>query len=306
MITKKRSKNPSHIEDELLFRADHTCCICKTKRKDVQIHHIDGNPANNKIDNLTVLCLDCHSIVTGPRGLGKAYKPGEIRRYKRVWERHVQESRKIHRPNVYYKRELVSQIDMAICEILALPPNTHRIQELFRLLYELHIWRGSPEIDSKIIEGMSHLAIMGGVDQKHLGKYIPEFLWQMCWHYVGPHHVPIDKQDISHILNCVEILETLGSFNCEFIGGRKTIGEVTEFAEKFFEIGLWYSKIQISNRIIELYEKVLASCYSNDTLKFSYGYNELLKSLRNILSLLDEQKPSWTKLREKASKLLKN
>jgi len=44
-----------------------------TPRKDVQIHHIDGTPGNSHLANLAVVCLDCHSLVSGTRGLGRQY-----------------------------------------------------------------------------------------------------------------------------------------------------------------------------------------------------------------------------------------
>lgn len=81
----KRPKIPREIEDTILFASRHTCNKCHITRKNVQIHHIDGNNTNNKPTNLIVLCLDCHSEVTG-RSLGKSYTRGELLRYKVEWE----------------------------------------------------------------------------------------------------------------------------------------------------------------------------------------------------------------------------
>ena len=43
------------------------CELCKTSiwlGKDIplELHHIDGNRFNNKIDNLQILCPNCHSL----------------------------------------------------------------------------------------------------------------------------------------------------------------------------------------------------------------------------------------------------
>jgi hypothetical protein len=35
-----------------------------------------------------VLCLDCHSLVTGDEGLGRRYAPGELILRKKDWEEH--------------------------------------------------------------------------------------------------------------------------------------------------------------------------------------------------------------------------
>ena len=139
MTKKKRPKLPVAIEEETLFNADHTCCICREKNKDVVIHHIDGNRTNNDLDNLAVVCLDCHSRVTGVRGLGKSFKQGEVRRYKRSWDKQIRVSREVKKPKIYYKKELVSQIDFTICKILACEKDNKRQQELLNTLYELHL-----------------------------------------------------------------------------------------------------------------------------------------------------------------------
>lgn len=78
-----RKSIPKGIESEILFLNRHTCCVCHVKEKDVQIHHIDEDNSNNDVLNLAVLCLDCHSKVTGRRGLGKSYSVLELTRYKR-------------------------------------------------------------------------------------------------------------------------------------------------------------------------------------------------------------------------------
>jgi hypothetical protein len=290
----------------MLFLSDHTCCICKVRGKDVQIHHIDGDPANNTADNLAILCLDCHSLVSGPRGLGKSYKPGEVRRYKRGWELQVQDRRKIHHPIIRYQRELISQIDLIVCEILALDPRSSRISVLFKLLYELNLWRGTREISTKLLDGMGHLAIMSGLSEDRISKHIPQFLWQMCWHFVGPTKVPMDRQDGSHVKRCLEIMETLAKFTCEFEKGRETIRQITVNAEKFFEIALWYSNRDLAQRVLVLYEKAMKACRADEKKKFTYGLWCVRISLGNLRALLKEQKPRWRELDEKLSRIAKN
>lgn len=169
----RRPKIPPRLEEEVLFRSAHVCCICRVRGKDVQIHHINGRPTDNDFDNLAVLCLDCHSQVTGTRGLGKSYRAGEVRKYKRSWELQVQQSRRVHQPRIQYTKELVFQIDLLICEIRVLPRTSSRISLLFDLLYELYLWRGSREIARRLLEGMSHLALMAGREGDIVGKHIP-------------------------------------------------------------------------------------------------------------------------------------
>jgi hypothetical protein len=87
---KSRSRIPSKVAAKLLFENQHRCCICGPEPKHdcgpVQIHHIDGNPANNDPRNLAVLDLRHHSEVTGSQGFGRNYSQTEIRLYKKSWE----------------------------------------------------------------------------------------------------------------------------------------------------------------------------------------------------------------------------
>ena len=64
----RRRRIPSPVEDDVLFLSDHTCCICRTKGKDVQIHHIDGNPANDGLGNLE--SKDVEQVLECVRTLG--------------------------------------------------------------------------------------------------------------------------------------------------------------------------------------------------------------------------------------------
>jgi hypothetical protein len=83
-----RSDIPRQLAAALLAANKHTCCICNEPRRHVQIHHIDGDPTKSHDPaNLTVLCLDCHSQVTGDQGLGRSYSPEEVSRYKQRWEK---------------------------------------------------------------------------------------------------------------------------------------------------------------------------------------------------------------------------
>lgn len=294
MAAKRRRRVPAAIADEVLFRSDHTCCICRVRGKDVQVHHIDGDPGNNRVANLAIVCLDCHSRVTGPRGLGKAHTPGEVRRYKRSWELQVLDTRRVRRPRITYKKELVSQIDFIVCEILACGRDNPRAIELLDMLFELHLWRGSRQVDRAIVEGLHHLAVMSGLSSPKLVTLVAEKLWEMCFHFIGPEDVPMTKQDREQVDECIEALCTLAEFNCEFGRGRKATEAIAEHAENFFEVALWYSKKDLANRVLRLYDKAIASCSIEGKLKYPYGRRVLRRSLRKLEPLLTTKRSSWS------------
>lgn len=93
-MAKKRIKVPPNKEVRILVRNKHTCCICRNSDREAIIHHIDGNPSNNKDENLAVLCLDHASkadagLKKGKLGAGKKFTAEEIKRYKELWENKV-------------------------------------------------------------------------------------------------------------------------------------------------------------------------------------------------------------------------
>ena len=263
-MPKRRSRIPHALKAEILFRNKHTCCICQKERKDVQIHHIDGDRTNNRSENLAVVCLDCHSRVTGTRGLGQSYTPAEVRRYKRSWERRVQESRGVRQPRIRYQKELISQVDLIVCEILASEKNVPRARELLDVLFQLNLWRGNRKLTSKIVEGLGHLALMTGLGTPRIAPLVAEKLWELCWHFVGPDDVPMNDQDTGLILECINHLETLAEFNSMIAHGRKAATTISAQLENFFEIGLWYSRKRITNAVLRAYRKSLAECYGNN------------------------------------------
>lgn len=45
------------------YRLKFDCIVRLTEDLEPLIHHVDGNPKNNEIDNLVLLCPNCHSKV---------------------------------------------------------------------------------------------------------------------------------------------------------------------------------------------------------------------------------------------------
>jgi len=81
--TKPRPKIPRDLENSILVRTRHQCCICHTH--DVQIHHADNNRANNHEDNLIPLCGNCHNRTSKSGGNTKGYTPEQLRMYRKNW-----------------------------------------------------------------------------------------------------------------------------------------------------------------------------------------------------------------------------
>jgi len=66
IVSKKTRKAiPAKIKVRLQKEINSKCPFCKNNDVEhFQIHHIDGNPRNNEVENLIMLCPICHSKIT--------------------------------------------------------------------------------------------------------------------------------------------------------------------------------------------------------------------------------------------------
>ena len=76
---------PDEVAAKALFYSDRICCVCRVPKKPLQIHHIDDNNSNNALDNLAVLCLDCHTETQIKGGFGRKLDPTQVRLYRNEW-----------------------------------------------------------------------------------------------------------------------------------------------------------------------------------------------------------------------------
>ena len=80
-FTRGVSQVPKFIRD-YLFEKHNNCCECcgwgekneYSNTVPLEIHHIDGDCTNNKIDNLQLLCPNCHSLTKNFGSLNKESK----------------------------------------------------------------------------------------------------------------------------------------------------------------------------------------------------------------------------------------
>ncbi len=93
-MTKLRTQIPADVAANILFDCDNTCCICGERGKAIQIHHVDEDPSNHSIGNLSVLCLDCHNRTQTRGGFGRKLTREVITKYRDEWIVRVKERRK--------------------------------------------------------------------------------------------------------------------------------------------------------------------------------------------------------------------
>ena len=88
-MTKKRKRPSTKVADEVMCRSALTCCVCKKRDNTIQIHHIDKDPFNNDIENLAVLCLECHNKAHIRGGVGRHLTASLIFTYREEWYKMV-------------------------------------------------------------------------------------------------------------------------------------------------------------------------------------------------------------------------
>lgn len=93
-MTKSRTNVPASIAAAVLFACDRTCCVCAERGKAIQIHHLDENPTNHALANLTVLCLECHNQTQMRGGFGRSLTAEVVSKFHDEWLTRVRERRR--------------------------------------------------------------------------------------------------------------------------------------------------------------------------------------------------------------------
>ena len=89
----RRTSIPPDVANAVPFAFDETCCRCRIKRLDVQIHHINGDPSNHSFENLAVLCLQCHTDTQVTGGFVRRLTPGLVALNRDAWITAVRDRR---------------------------------------------------------------------------------------------------------------------------------------------------------------------------------------------------------------------
>ena len=93
---KKRVTIPIETAAKALFLSDRTCCVCRELGKSVQLHHINENTKKNDINNLAVLCFDCHRETQISGGFARKLNSEQIILYRGDWLQIVSQKRTIN------------------------------------------------------------------------------------------------------------------------------------------------------------------------------------------------------------------
>ena len=146
---KVRTSIPTEIAARVLFFADRTCCVCRSPGKPVQIHHIDENPDNNNVENLSVLCLDCHNETMIKGGFGRKLTDNQIILYRNDWNNKVAENRASYELRANDNKKGTKKLGIEIATSLA---EIYRENEQYEMLAIHYSTIGNDELRDKYIE----------------------------------------------------------------------------------------------------------------------------------------------------------
>jgi hypothetical protein len=251
-VAKRRIKIPKQIEASVLFDNDHTCCICMDRGKDVQINHIDEDPGNNNAGNLAVLCLDCHSKVTGTRGLGKKYSELEVKKYKRHWEYVIRKRRKLatdtHLPARKTEREILRLEIKKNVYTLTATQNLTRAREILDLLDTFTILEGN---ESYVLRQLSDVAPFLRNNAALVAEYVPHYYWGLP----GPGDVKIRRHDTQDLEDGIELLRWIAELGT-FGAGSGQIKASLRALYDLFQTANSYKLDRLTSRIVSNLRKL--------------------------------------------------
>ncbi|MBA7668996.1 hypothetical protein ES703_77119 [subsurface metagenome] len=284
---------PQNIADKIMFSNNHTCCICRIKGKHVQIHHIDGDSSNNTMENLAILCLECHSKVTSNEGFGRSYTAGEVKQYKRTWEFMVRKTL-IGEERETSSKEGISFFDQTASEILAMNDGDPRISEKLEMLANLNIIVGCTD---EILGTFFHLAVISSMSQKQTAAMLARHIYELFPHLVGPDMVPLDADDEHRLEQGVKLLGTIGWFNGEFSKDIEVVRAACDNLYNMCEIAVLYDSEEIGVLIASELQKIKDACltiYEEEKKPFRKGSQYVDRTVKKMRQFLKQQNVKWS------------
>lgn len=145
---KNRTEIPSEVAAQVLFISDRTCCVCRTRGKPVQIHHIDDDPSHNDKQNLAVLCFDCHRETQIRGGFDRKLDAEQVILYRSDWLRAVAANRAISEAD----REIHQGAEAIDVELFTSIAEIYRENKQYELLAVHYNQIGNTELRDKYVE----------------------------------------------------------------------------------------------------------------------------------------------------------
>lgn len=274
---RKRIQIPKAIEHQILMQNQNACCVCR--KQNVQIHHIDGNPGNNALTNLCVLCIEHHAQASSKGTMTKGLEPTLLRKYKSHWESIVATHIRgpiIRKRTRVSKRELTNLRLEVKRTIFALPSLTTNRQIIYALDYLYHL-NFDVHILPYILKDIGFLHWF--MDAKHI-EMISEKLHHFFWHLIGPHKVSFRTVSQTELRTTIELLADMGEQIIIMGDSLQALKRIIETLNHFDEIGKWYKSKRTRSFVREAYQRLYETCQGEARFNKSKGLQVKAQLLR--------------------------
>jgi hypothetical protein len=305
---KKRTKIPQKTETEVLFINDRTCCVCRNKKKGVCIHHIDDNPSNNDISNLSVVCTECHDLIHKKGGTTKGISPSLLLKYKHEWETSIKykrtpETSPLKSESGIEKILFKFEIRKKIFELQALDDNDLKsIKENLEFYESLYLIEGQEYINF-ILGNLKDTVLVLSINSINKTKLIAEYLHHYFYHLIGPHEVKITQEDKKNIELTISILETIGQFSGEFNRHKSIFDKLEISLRNILDIIIWYNLTNLVSSYVKTIKEISKGCLEKyDGEIFVEGLKKMNKLIDYSIESIHKEKPDWKAILDKLKK----
>lgn len=293
-----RSKTPKDIEAMVIFKSDRTCCVCHQKGKKWQINHINGDPNDNREENLCVLCLDCHAEFHSKSAISKGLTPEALKYYKKQWEFVVFKKRQKEAGIVPKKLNLsreqfLFEIEKTGLEIIALKDNDPRVKEKLDYLWEISLLKGYTR---QILDSLHSIAIQSFGSPRKEGL-VAETVRSLFYHLVGPTDVSWSPKYTLEVKKGIEVLTTIGEFSAEFTRKEKPLMVICNNLIEIFESISLYNKQELGCKVFKSLLKINKGCTQKDEngKTFARGIKIINKTIKRLIKIVKNNKLKWNR-----------
>jgi hypothetical protein len=274
---KQRQAIPSRIEHEILFRNQSVCCVCQ--KSGVQIHHIDGNPRNNSLTNLCVLCIEHHAQASSKSNMVRGLSQKLLKKYKAEWEGHLARKRQLgaHRR---FRQSSKIETDLIRFEIKKTAYGLHDSKsqkEINAAIDYLYNWSLVEGRQKEIIDSISEIHWL--LDMKVL-KILAHRLYEFFWQFVDPQRVPMSKRDERIMIAAIELLGHMGIQAAIIDHDLKAIQEIVKSLDWFHKTATVYRRPTLKSKVLKSLRDISSECkswieYAPDAMKAAIKHIDL-------------------------------
>jgi hypothetical protein len=272
----RRPKIPHADEIKVLMKNKHQCCVCRELRssREIQIHHIDGDPSNNGPGNLAVLCTVHHDMANiglkkGTVGQAKKLTREAVRQYKGDWERRVEDETKVRTKTipVSERKHLETlykfEISRRKSEILALLPQKKLREDNYRFLVQLSVEQtlSGLRLRPLLLRAFIEIAFLTHF-RRDIALEALELVTLLFVRLKGPDEEKMRAEDKRMLADTVRYLGALGGFYVKSPrdSDARVLAEVCSVLYELAEVSSWYRFISFLERSVDALKEIRVTC----------------------------------------------